>query len=296
MSWCINITGSMWVQTTKRWNVWGGCSLFEDSDLSQQVCNTMKTDPKHWCLISVWKWGYQTLIYLYWFHCWWNPLWTIKQYDRFIHILFKAVLPILIAVSCLSPVRIQILMSAFISVSIVSGTLSWSLSSMAVAPSSCRFYTQNEQETQKEKGGKKSVRGDYNRGRPLKRQVSKKHVCRDCVTHSVVVFPSSAARVYHAERPQLAFRGIGYSTTHVCACICKHYLCHTSTATQYAQCWFFFQGTWWFFGLDASSYWAKNRVKYLTRPRSRGETGASSRGKAVEALIIVTWSPLHVHL
>lgn len=68
---------------------------------------------------------------------------------------FHTVLPMLIAVSCLSPVRIQILMSAFISVSMVSGTLSWSLSSMAVAPSSCRFYTQNEPETQR-KGGKKS--------------------------------------------------------------------------------------------------------------------------------------------
>lgn len=154
----------------------------------------------------------------------------------------------LIAVSCLSPVRIQILMSAFISVSIVSGTLSWSLSSMAVAPSSCRFYTQNERETQR-KGGKKSIRGNYNRGRPLKRQVSKKHVCRDCVTHSVMFFPSSAAHVYHTERPQLAFRGIGYSTTPVCACICRHYLCHTSKATQYAHCFFlFFQETWWFFG------------------------------------------------
>lgn len=48
------------------------------------------------------------------------------------------------AVSCLSPVRIQILMSAFIRVSMVSGTLSWSLSSIAVAPSSCRFYTKKK--------------------------------------------------------------------------------------------------------------------------------------------------------
>lgn len=64
-------------------------------------------------------------------------------------------LPILIAVSCLSPVRIQILMSAFIRVSMVSGTLSWSLSSIAVAPRSCRFYTRNE-EKQIEKGKKES--------------------------------------------------------------------------------------------------------------------------------------------
>lgn len=127
------------------------------------------------------------------------------------------VLPILIAVSCLSPVRIQILMSAFIRVSMVSGTLSWSLSSIAVAPSSCRFYTQNEEKV-KRKEKKKSVRSDYNRGRPLKRQVSKKHVCRDCVTHSVTFFPSSAALVYHAERPQRAFRGIGYATIALCVC------------------------------------------------------------------------------
>lgn len=52
--------------------------------------------------------------------------------------------PILMAVSCLSPVRIQILMSAFIRVSIVSGTRSCSLSSIAVAPSSCRFYSKDQ--------------------------------------------------------------------------------------------------------------------------------------------------------
>lgn len=54
-----------------------------------------------------------------------------------IHYMFFS--PMLMAVSCLSPVRIQILMSAFMRVSIVSGTLSWSLSSMAVAPNNCRF-------------------------------------------------------------------------------------------------------------------------------------------------------------
>lgn len=70
----------------------------------------------------------------------------------------------------------------------------------------------------KKKREKKSVRSDYNRGRPLKRQVSKKHVCRDCVTHSVTFFPSSAALVYHAERPQRAFRGIGYATMALCVC------------------------------------------------------------------------------
>lgn len=45
----------------------------------------------------------------------------------------------LMAVSCLSPVRTQILMSALIRVEMVSGTPAWRRSSMAVAPSNIRF-------------------------------------------------------------------------------------------------------------------------------------------------------------
>jgi len=45
----------------------------------------------------------------------------------------------LMAVSCLSPVRTQILMSALIRVAMVSGTPAWRRSSMAVAPSSIKF-------------------------------------------------------------------------------------------------------------------------------------------------------------
>lgn len=113
------------------------------------------------------------------------------------------------AVSCLSPVRIQILMSAFIRVSMVSGTLSWSLSSIAVAPSSCRFYTRNEEKTGK-KSIQKSVSGKYNRGRPLKHHVSEKHVSRDCVTHSVTFSPSSAALAYHPGKQGLKGSWTGY--------------------------------------------------------------------------------------
>jgi len=47
----------------------------------------------------------------------------------------------LIAVSCLSPVSIQIFMSAFAKVAIVSGTPSCSRSSMADAPSKCRSWS-----------------------------------------------------------------------------------------------------------------------------------------------------------
>jgi hypothetical protein len=49
--------------------------------------------------------------------------------------------PMLIAVSCLSPVSTQILIPAFASVLIVFGTSSCSLSSMAVAPSRKRFFS-----------------------------------------------------------------------------------------------------------------------------------------------------------
>lgn len=53
-------------------------------------------------------------------------------------------LPILIAVSCLSPVNTHILISAFSRVAMVSGTPAWSRSSMAVAPSSSRFWIEKQ--------------------------------------------------------------------------------------------------------------------------------------------------------
>lgn len=53
----------------------------------------------------------------------------------------------------------------------VSGTLSWSLSSIAVAPRSCKFYTRKKAKT-------KANSGDNNRGRSLKHHVSEKHVTR----------------------------------------------------------------------------------------------------------------------
>ena len=125
-------------------------------------------------------------------------------------------LPILMAVSCLSPVRIQILMSAFIRVSMVSGTLSWSLSSMAVAPSSCRFCTRKQGKDRKKK---RSVSGDQTRGRPLKRHVPEKHVSQDRVTHSLLFFLSSAALVYHPEKPQWAL-GVLDTLLRLCVCVC----------------------------------------------------------------------------
>ena len=123
--------------------------------------------------------------------------------------------PILMAVSCLSPVRIQILMSAFIRVSMVSGTLSWSLSSIAVAPSSCRFCLRESQE-------KKSVSGDHNIRRSLKCHVSDKNLSRGCVTQSVVSNPhppphSSASFVYHLEKPPWATAVLDQSL-----CVCVH--------------------------------------------------------------------------
>lgn len=52
---------------------------------------------------------------------------------------FKPLSPMLMAVSCLSPVRTQILMPALIRVAMVSGTPAWRRSSMAVAPSNIKF-------------------------------------------------------------------------------------------------------------------------------------------------------------
>ena len=200
--------------------------------------------------------------------------------------------PILMAVSCLSPVRIQILMSAFIRVSMVSGTLSWSLSSMAVAPSSCRFCTRKQGKRTRKK---RSVSGDQNRGRPLKRHVSEKHVSRDCVTHSLVFFLSSAALVYHPEKPQWALGVLDtllrlwvQECVHVYVCACVHLqkrpLTHTQARPQNIVG-VFSQETRWFFGAGCGLVWGHNRAGDLTRPRGRGETGPGSRGKAEEALL-----------
>lgn len=52
---------------------------------------------------------------------------------------FNWISPMLMAVSCLSPVRTQILISALIRVAMVSGTPAWRRSSMAVAPSNIKF-------------------------------------------------------------------------------------------------------------------------------------------------------------
>ena len=49
--------------------------------------------------------------------------------------------PISIAVSLLSPVRTHSLIPAFLRLAIVSGTPSWSLSSIAVAPTMCKSFS-----------------------------------------------------------------------------------------------------------------------------------------------------------
>lgn len=195
-------------------------------------------------------------------------------------------LPMLIAVSCLSPVRIQILMSAFISVSMVSGTLSWSLSSIAVAPSSCRFYTQDEERTNRK--GKKVTTEEGLENILWARIVS--------LTH----FPLISCSCLSRRKTTKSFLGYWicyYACVCVCACACPTADTTSSIckAAQYSQC--FIQETWWFFRAGCRLISGQNRVKdFLTRPRNRGETGASSRGKAGEALEIVTWALLTVHL
>lgn len=72
---------------------------------------------------------------------------------------------------------------------------------MAVAPSSCRFYTRNEQRNKVDKKSQHMVQTEE---RPLDRHVSEKHVRPDCVTHSGMFSPSSAALVYHPGKPPRA--------------------------------------------------------------------------------------------
>lgn len=174
----------------------------------------------------------------------------------------------------MSPVRIQIFISAFIRVSMVSGTLSWSLSSIAVAPSSCRFYSR----IFFKKRQWEAITGEKNMS--LQHHVSEKHASQECVTHSAM-FPFISCCLSR-RKPQQAFRKKG---VYVCVCVCIHrrHLSYTAKAIQYSVFCFFFlplQESWWFFGASCRLISGQNRVKYLTRPRGRGETWASSRGKA----------------
>lgn len=102
-------------------------------------------------------------------------------------------------------------MSAFISVSMVSGTLSWSLSSIAVAPSSCRFYTRNEEKT-----NKKKEKG-HNRGRPLKCLVS-----RGCVTHSFMFFSPHQLLLFITQKNHKELFGVLDMLLRLCVCVCAH--------------------------------------------------------------------------
>ena len=130
-------------------------------------------------------------------------------------------LPILMAVSCLSPVRIQILMSAFIRVSMVSGTLSWSLSSMAVAPSSCRFCTRKQGKDRK----KKKVSKWWSNQRKAFKTSCARETCKPGSCHSfTLVFPLISCPCLSPRKTTMGFRGIGYVTTSVClrVCVCVH--------------------------------------------------------------------------
>lgn len=136
------------------------------------------------------------------------------------------------AVSCLSPVRIQIFISAFIRVSMVSGTLSWSLSSIAVAPSSCRFYSRIF-------FFKKAVRGNHRKKKCLYNIMCQRNMRARSVSLIQPCFPSSAA-VYHAQNPQQAFRKKECMCVCVCVCIPRRHLSYTAKAIQYSVFWFFF--------------------------------------------------------
>lgn len=123
----------------------------------------------------------------------------------------------LIAVSCLSPVRIQILMSAFISVSMVSGTLSWSLSSIAVAPSSCRFYARDEERTNR-------------KGKKVTTEEGLENILWASIV-SLTHFPLISCSCLSHRKTTKSFLGYWicyYACVCVCLCVpnCRHHLVH----------------------------------------------------------------------
>lgn len=114
----------------------------------------------------------------------------------------------------------------------------------------------------------------------LQHHVSEKHASQECVTHSAM-FPFISCCLSRT-KPQQAFR----KKECMCVCLCVH---PQTPPLLYGQghtiLWVFFvflplQEFWWFFGASCRLISGQNRVKYLTRPRGRGETWASSRGKA----------------
>lgn len=123
--------------------------------------------------------------------------------------------------------------------------------------------------------------------------MSEKHASQDCVTHSVM-FPFISCCLSRT-KPQQAFR------SSVCSCVCA-----SADATSPIQprpyntlCVFFsLQESWWFFGASCRLLSGQNRVKYLTRPRGRGETWASSswKGRGSSWNCDFSQAALHVHL
>lgn len=141
-----------------------------------------------------------------------GSMWNKVQRLESVLLLLLLFLPILMAVSCLSPVRIQILMSAFIRVSMVSGTLSWSLSSIAVAPRSCRFYA-------RESKGWGSISREHNRRKPLKPHVSYKNLSWVLCHSNSHVFLLISCLCLLQRKTTMGFGGLGSITAppHDCA-------------------------------------------------------------------------------
>lgn len=127
---------------------------------------------------------------------------------------------------------------------------------------------------------KKPVSGDHNRGRPLKHHVSEKHVNPGCVTQSVMFFFLFFPLISCSCLSPNGGFWISYCAP-ACVWICGYNLRHMGTPTKH----------WWSFlpgntvvVVQLGVGWPITGPEGLTRPRGGGETGASSRGKAGEAL------------
>ena len=133
-------------------------------------------------------------------------------------------------------------------------------------------------ETEKKVDKKKPAHGE-NRGKAF-RSSCVRETCAPGLCHSFRhVFPFISCSCLSPRKTTAGLRGFGSVTVPLCVFASADTI-SPSQKTPTKNCWCFSQEPRWLCGAGCGLIWAKD----LTRPRGGGETGASGRGKAGEAL------------